>query len=261
MNQQSPLPHDIRSLLGIWAHPDDEAYLSAGLMAVVRRTGGRVAVVTATRGELGTPDPAEWPPERLAPLRERELRRSLAVVGVREHSWLGYADGELADVPADTAVAQLVDIMRDVRPDTVVTFGPDGMTGHRDHRTVSGWVSEAWRRTGGRSALWHATLTPEFHDEWGKLNDRVGLWFDGSTPPRTPSAELAAEIRCTGSLADLKYRALRAHASQTRQLEDLVGTETFRRWWVAESFADAAAGHGHPSLDVRSVADAGVLLS
>ncbi len=48
---------EIGTLLGVWAHPDDEAYLSSGLMAEVRDQGGRVVVVTATRGEHGTDDP------------------------------------------------------------------------------------------------------------------------------------------------------------------------------------------------------------
>ena len=51
------------TILGIWAHPDDEAYLSGGLMALARDTGSRVVCVTATRGELGTPDPRAWPPD------------------------------------------------------------------------------------------------------------------------------------------------------------------------------------------------------
>src|SRR4051794_33047690 len=67
-----------RTLLGVWAHPDDEAYLSAGLMAEFRRRGDRVVVVTATLGEHGTADPETWPPARLAAQRHRELRNSLA---------------------------------------------------------------------------------------------------------------------------------------------------------------------------------------
>lgn len=237
----SGAPERIGTLLGIWAHPDDEAYLSAGLMAKVRDAGGRVVVATATRGELGTADPERWPPERLAPLRERELSDSLAVVGVREHHWLGYRDGGLPEVPVDTAVSRIVRLMRSVRPDTVVTFGADGMTGHDDHRTVSRWVTEARHRAGSAARLWYSTVTPEFHDEWGSFNDSIGLWFEGATPPLTPRSELAAEVRCTGSLLDQKYRALRAHASQTRPLEDLMGTERFRRWWAAESFVAARA--------------------
>ena len=53
------------TVLGIWAHPDDEAFLSAGLMAAARDEGNRVVCVTATLGERGTDDPASWPPGRL----------------------------------------------------------------------------------------------------------------------------------------------------------------------------------------------------
>src|SRR3954463_12618327 len=82
-----------RTLLGVWAHPDDEAYLTAGLMAEHRRRGDRVVVVTATLGERGTSDPAAGPPERLARLRRAELRDALAAVGVDEVRVLGLPDG------------------------------------------------------------------------------------------------------------------------------------------------------------------------
>src|SRR6185369_15253236 len=70
------------TILGVWAHPDDEAYLSGGLMALARDNGQRVVCVTATRGERGTPDPVAWPPERLAEERTRELARCLSILGV-----------------------------------------------------------------------------------------------------------------------------------------------------------------------------------
>jgi LmbE family N-acetylglucosaminyl deacetylase len=227
----------IATLLGVWAHPDDEAYLSSGLMSVVRRAGGRVVVVTATRGEHGTDDPQTWPPERLAPLRERELADSLAAVDVREHRWLPYRDGELAGIPLARGVSDLVPVIEEVRPTVVVTFGPDGMTGHPDHRAVSAWTTQAWRQAGRSAELWHATLTDGFHRDWGELNDEVGLWM--STPPTTPDADLSAQVRMSGALLDRKHRALRAHASQTRALEDMVGSETYREWWSTESFVAA----------------------
>lgn len=248
----------VGTLLGIWAHPDDEAYLSAGLMAEARRAGHRVVVVTATRGEHGTEDTETWPADRLARLREQELAESLRVLGVEEHTWLGYADGSLAASDRRRAVAAVAAVIADVAPDTIVTFGPEGMTGHDDHRTISSWVTEAWRGNGSGATLWHATLTPEFHATWGELNDRVGLWPPGSTPPVTARAELAAEVVCTGPLLHAKHRALRAHASQTRSLEVLVGADTYRSWWATESFvavrregevvnhASAADGPGRP---------------
>jgi LmbE family N-acetylglucosaminyl deacetylase len=228
---------DISCLLGIWAHPDDEAYLSSGLMSRVRDAGGRVVVVTATRGEHGTDDSTAWPPERLGPLRERELQASLAQAHVWEHRWLDHHDGELGAVPVARGASELVPIIEDVRPEVIVTFGPDGMTGHPDHRAVSAWTTQAWRAGGRRASLWYATLTPEFHQEWGALNERVGLWTDA--PPVTPRHDLSAQVRMSGPLLDRKVRALRAHASQTRTLENLVGATTYRAWWSTESFVAA----------------------
>ena len=102
---------ELGTILGIWAHPDDEAYLSGGLMAMARDNGQRVVCVTATRGELGTPDPVAWPPDRLAAERTRELARCLAVLGVREHHWLGYRDGECAAADPDGAVERLCEVI------------------------------------------------------------------------------------------------------------------------------------------------------
>jgi LmbE family N-acetylglucosaminyl deacetylase len=227
------------TLLGIWAHPDDEAFLSAGLMGVSRMAGERVVVATATRGESGTTDPTRWPLDQLAQVREQELRRSLAVLDVCEHRWLGHRDGALSEVRRHAAVTQIADLLEEVHPDTVVTFGPDGMTGHEDHRTISEWVTRAWHETGRRSRLWYATLTPAFHRAWGGLNDEIGLWFPGASPPTTSPGDLAAQVECTGRLSDLKHAALRAHASQTDGLVRTVGEDRFRRWWAAESFVSA----------------------
>ena len=236
------LPH-IGTLLGVWAHPDDEAYLSSGLMALVRRADGRVVVATATRGEHGTPDPETWPPDALARIREQELMESLAHIDVHEHEWLGHSDGSLADVPFETGVGQVAALLERVRPDTVVTFGPDGMTGHPDHQAVSAWVTEAWRRAGCREALWYATTTPAFQEQWQELHERLGIVFDGYQPPVTPAAELAATVQCDDGLLDLKHRVLRAHASQTAVLEEMLGTEVFRAWWATEYFVAATTGN------------------
>lgn len=232
------------TLLGVWAHPDDEAFLSAALMADARRAGERVVVATATRGEQGTSDPLTWPPDRLAALREREQSRSLAALGVSEHRWLGHHDGELPEVRRTAAVDQVAGLIDEVRPDTIVTFGPDGMTGHADHRTVSSWVTEAWLATGRASRLWYATLTPSFHQTWGPLNEEIGLWFEGAQPPVTPEEALAAQVVCDEVLAELKDRALRAHASQIDGLVAMVGEERFRSWWAVEAFVAAGRNGG-----------------
>ena len=229
------------TILGVWAHPDDEAYLSAGLMAVARSNGQRVVVVTATAGEAGNPEPERWTTARLAAARGRELAASLAVVGVDEHHWLGHADGGCERVAPSEGAAQIERIIHAVRPDTILTFGADGMTGHTDHRAVSAWTTTAWEATGRRARLYYATLVPEFHDEWDELNRRLSIWAEGWIPPSTPSTEVALDLACDGGLLDRKLRALTAHASQTAGLIAIVGEATYARWWACESFVEASA--------------------
>ena len=232
------------TLLGIWAHPDDEAYLSAGVMTAALRAGQRVAVATATRGDAGTDDPAGTPPERLAWLRERELSASLAALGVAEHRWLGpggrpLVDGMLHTVP-DAEGARLVGaLLAEVRPDTVVTFGPDGLTGHSDHRAVSRWVTRAWHEAGRPGRLWYAALTADFLARWGRVSAEVGVWMDGGPPRPVPRRELAYHQVCAGDVLERKYAALVAHTSQTARLIEHVGPERYRQWWATEAFVAA----------------------
>jgi LmbE family N-acetylglucosaminyl deacetylase len=225
-----------RTLLGVWAHPDDEAYLSAGLMAEFRRRGDRVVLITATLGERGTSDPAAWPPERLAVLREHELRTSLAELGVDELHLLGFMDGECAWNDGTNRIAELIG---EIEPDLIVTFGPDGMTGHPDHRAVSAWTSDAWRMARPQADLWYATLSTDFHAQWGALSDHVGLWAEQPSPPCTPDDDLVARVTLDGESLDRKLAALRAHASQTTGLIDAVGLGTYREWWRTEYFVAA----------------------
>jgi LmbE family N-acetylglucosaminyl deacetylase len=233
------------TLLGVWAHPDDETYLSAGLMAEARQRGDRVVVVTATAGEHGTDDPVRWPPKELATHRRQELQSALDAIGVEEHHVLGYPDGDCA---SQDGIVRIATIMYKVRPDTIVTFGPDGMTGHPDHRAVSKWTTAAWLIAGRDARLWYATLTPAFHERWGELNDRFGMWEGVADPPCTQPADLAHHGTLDGLMLDRKLTALRAHASQTRALIDAVGEPTFRTWWSSEAFVDASRIFARPCL-------------
>jgi LmbE family N-acetylglucosaminyl deacetylase len=242
----------VGTLLGVWAHPDDEAYLSAGLMALARHGGERVVVITATAGERGTDDPVRWPPARLARRRRHELAASLAACGVHEHHWLDYADGECAAVPPAEAVAAIGRIMTAVRPDTIVTFGPDGMTGHPDHQAVSAWTAAACERQGPSAQLWYATQLDSFHEEWGELNERIGVFGD-QVPPSTPLADAAAVVHCEGWLQERKQAALRAHASQVQPLIDLVGDDVYRRWWTTEAFVAAEACRTAPARSIVTI--------
>jgi LmbE family N-acetylglucosaminyl deacetylase len=224
------------TVVGIWAHPDDEAYLSGGLMAMARDIGSRVVCVTATRGELGTPDPQTWPPQRLAAERTVELARCLEVLGVREHHWLGYRDGRCADVAVSGAVGKLCDLIDAVRPDTVLTFGPDGITGHPDHRAVSAWVTAAFDRAAAPGArLLHSAVAERRVRRWKDLDDSLDVYLPGY-PVAVAEDDLAVDLVLPPDVAARKVRALVAQATQTSGLIAAMGVARYTAWVGDESF-------------------------
>jgi LmbE family N-acetylglucosaminyl deacetylase len=172
--------------------------------------------------------------------RRHELAASLAALGVHEHRWLGWRDGECAAVPHAVGAGQVAEVIDDVRPSTIVTFGPDGMTGHPDHRAISSWTTAAWAARGGSARLLYATVTPEFHARWGEVNDDLGIWSEQPNRPCTARDELAVQLTLDGEELDQKVVALRAHASQTTGILDRLGEATFRLWWEHESFVAAS---------------------
>ena len=227
---------DLGTVLGIWAHPDDETYLMAGLMAQTVRDGRRMVCVTATRGEGGSMDEVRWPPVSMGRVREAEMTRSLEILGVTEHRWL-----DLPDIDMDTALpaegyAMVRDIVRDVQPDTVLTFGPDGMTGHQAHMSVSEWSTRALQEVGKPGAQVHfATNTPEWAAEFVPLYNRFDVFRPG-TPPITPRHELSIDFVLPPDILELKLRAIEAHESQTGAMVAAFGEDIFRRAMKAESF-------------------------
>jgi LmbE family N-acetylglucosaminyl deacetylase len=230
-------PAQLGTILGVWAHPDDEAYLSAGIMAGAVDAGSRVVCVTATRGELGSLDPVRWPPETLAAVREAELDACLAVLGVREHTWLDYPDGGCDRVPVDEAVSRLADIVADVRPDTVLTFGPDGMTWHPDHIAVGQWASGAVGRAGGAGArLLYATKTPEWGDAFLATVEADQVMMADQQPPTTPASELAFHVDLQGDVLGRKYKAMLCQPSQVESLLGAMGEDVYRNFLAEEAF-------------------------
>lgn len=229
---------DLGAMLGVWAHPDDEAFLSGGLMAAASDAGRRVAVATATLGEAGTSDPDTWPPERLRSVRSWELNASLAVFGVSDHHVWGYGDGTLAGVDIAEGSARVTELIEEVSPDTILTFGPDGMTGHTDHKAVSAWATRAWEETGRRARLLYATQPVGYAKQMEELDRRFSIFFAGR-PPETPDDQIAVRFELDPVLRDRKVVALRSQASQTAPLIQEIGVEAFGEWMSTEHFVAA----------------------
>jgi LmbE family N-acetylglucosaminyl deacetylase len=225
------------TILGVWAHPDDDIYLSAGLMAAAARAGERVVDVTATRGEGGSMDEDRWPSDSMGGVRTAELLRSLEVLGVEEHRFLhGPVDVDM-DTPLDgVGAGQVLAIMAEVEPDTVLTFGPEGMTGHAAHKDVSRWATQAFREVAKPgSRLLYATYTPAWHDEWLERLAAFDIFRPG-TPPSTPEDDLEVSFDLPPDLLELKLAAIKEHTSQVEALLHVFGDDGFRKVMAVEWF-------------------------
>jgi LmbE family N-acetylglucosaminyl deacetylase len=227
------------TILSVWAHPDDETYLCGGLMAAARRAGHRVVCVTATRGELGSTDLDTWPngPE-LARVRTTELEQALELLGVDEHIWLDYPDGGCEQVDTTEAVERIRAIALDVQPDTVLTFGPDGMTGHGDHISVGAWTQAAVKGIG--VPVHCATYTHAFLDEWHAPLEKLGV-FMGNQPMSVAEDELSLNYICDDDIVRAKFAAIKAQISQVAPLLAAFDEEDFLTALAPETFRAAPA--------------------
>ncbi len=144
-------------LLAVFAHPDDETFSVGGTLSRYAQEGAQVTLVCATRGEVGEiADPALATPETLGQVREAELECAAKSMGVKQLLFLDYRDSGMAgtpengdprafvNAPADEVVKRLVRIIRRLRPQVMVTFGPDGIYGHPDHVTIHRRATEAF---------------------------------------------------------------------------------------------------------------------
>ena len=173
-------PGSARRLLGVFAHPDDEVFCAGGTMARAAEAGAEVMIVSATRGEQGRiRDPVAATRRTLGAVREAELCAAAAELGVQQVQVLAYPDGALQHHRA-TLGAEIVDIMRQFDPDTVVTFGADGGYGHPDHVAISSLTTQAFRamvrgHNGGRR-LYHAVFPPRRTS----MAEELAHWIAGS---------------------------------------------------------------------------------
>jgi len=132
-------------LMCVLAHPDDESMGTGSTLAKYYAEGVETYLVAATRGEKGwTGSEADNPgPAALGKIRQAELLAAAQVLGLRQVYFLDYIDGELDQVDSAEAVQKITRYLRLVRPQVVITFGPDGNYGHPDHIAISQYTTAA----------------------------------------------------------------------------------------------------------------------
>ena len=136
---------DEHRLLAIFPHPDDETLGLGGTLAKYSAEGVATFLVCATRGERGWyasegPNPGL---EAVGRIREAELRCAAEWLGLREVRFLDYLDGDLDKAQPSEIIAKIVEQIRRIKPQVIVTFPPDGAYGHPDHIALSQFTAAA----------------------------------------------------------------------------------------------------------------------
>ena len=134
-------------VMTIFPHPDDESFAAGGVMALYFRDPGvRTVSLCLTRGgKSEAMKKAGLPQERETAIREHEYRAATAILGIDRPIIWDYGDQELANAPAGLVKGRILEAIRENGADVVITYGPEGITGHADHLFCSKAVGEAAR--------------------------------------------------------------------------------------------------------------------
>lgn len=229
----------------VLAHPDDESFLGGGALTYYARRGVHSALLTFTDGQAGRMGVTGMPPratkETIGEIRREEQRRACRLLETNELIMPGWMDGGLADVPDRKGAEFVASHIRRLRPDVLVSFGPEGApSGHLDHKATYRWTAEAYR----------LAADPAWTDGGPPVEVAKYYWItwpEAVTPLRgIPGSPITAVLDIGQELGQLKRAAFDEHATQQDHLvlfgnlqDRLANKEYFH---LAESRNDANRG-------------------
>ena len=228
--------HDRPTVLAAFAHPDDEVFRCGGTLALLARRGVRVQTLTATRGGGGScGDPPLCTRDRLPDVREEELRCACRALGIEAPWLLDYEDGTLSTVDDQEGAAHVLDAIDELRPQVLITWPPDGLSGHPDHVAVSRWTRLAFEAaddlgSGAQLALYHMVV-PE------RVGDVLG--FSGLHAVSDEDVTLTVDV---APVWEEKLSAIRCHRTQAGESPILDAPRERQRLFLGiEHFQQTAA--------------------
>jgi len=231
-----------RTLLVLFAHPDDETFATGGTLAHYARRGVRTLLGCATRGEAGVVhEEGAEPPEDMGKVREEELRCACRTLGVEEVRFLDYRDSGMVGSPdnehprafvradPEEVAGRILSLFREFRPQVVITFGPDGGYGHPDHVAIHRHTVEAWQRAGDPERcpdlaqdpprkLYYLARPRHYYRRMRQMMWQMGLLEQAPAEEEVQRLGVPDEkVTTTVDIRDvleLKYQALRCHRTQ-----------------------------------------------
>ena len=252
----------MKSVLAVFAHPDDEALMCGGTLARLADAGVRTIVMCGSRGERGSvSDPALVPDGDLGRVRVAELHEAAAVLGVHDVIALDHKDGDLRWHDVAEFHDDIVDAIRRFQPDAVITFAENGLYWHLDHIGVHERTCTAVKSFGESAPpLYYVTMPKglirrlvEAARAKGGAPEDSSFW--GLEPDAFGEAELSDSFSIdVRPWAARKITALRCHRTQMGITNPIawIDDDDARRWMGVEYFRRANLG----SASAQSVLEA-----
>lgn len=223
-----------KKFLVIFPHPDDETAMSAGLIQTVLAAGHQVKVVIVTNGVLGQIH-IHGLGRNVIQIRRQELYRAMHLLGVKDVEAWNYCDGTLKEQrewhnDVDT-------LFETYSPDYIVTYGPDGISGHPDHLALGSYIYKQWKKSESFTLLW-----PSFTD---KNLERIAIKSKTANRIVEPTWKLKLSNRQIKG----KIMALDAHQSQNLQ-SPIVWLENDSNEYFATPDSKTAYNYEYVSFDL-----------
>jgi LmbE family N-acetylglucosaminyl deacetylase len=258
-----------KTVLAVFAHPDDESLACGGTLARLSDEGARVVLLCASHGELGRIAEAarDGQPDSI---RAKELWKAAEALAISDVLLFHHPDGELQWNQVAGLLAEIMMTVRRFKPDAVITFGRDGLYWHRDHIGIFERTLKALSLVGPLVPPVYCVTMPQnvmpsiahFAEASGWKAPETGFWSltpdafgDAADPPT-----IALDVR---AWAEQKLTAIRCHRSQTGPEDPfgLMNADQAREWLGVEHFHRAAIATAMPGLLESLVANLNLNLS
>jgi LmbE family N-acetylglucosaminyl deacetylase len=224
-------------LLGITAHPDDEAGAFGGSLLLYRSRGVETFVICLTPGQAASNRGQARSDEELAALRREEFAASCRILRVSAAEALDYQDGKLQHADFYAVVGELTRRVRDIKPDLILTMGTEGaITGHPDHSMASIFATMAFHWA-ARNDRYPEQLTD------GRTPHRAQKLYYSTAPLILPDRPPVSPPPCTATIdiapfLEDKIKAFQAHTTQSPLMARV--EKTMRKFGSKELFHLAA---------------------
>ncbi len=201
-----------KTVVAVFAHPDDEAFGPAGTLAILAKTHD-VYLICVTGGEAGK-NSIKHPENKLSNIRKSELLESAKTLGIKKVYCLGFVDGTLSNSVYHAIAKKLKSKFKALKPHMVITFEPRGISGHIDHITVSFVVTYVVSHMKSIKDLYYYCILKE---ERRRQQGDYFIYFPEGYVKEQTDWEVSVE-----TVWETKVKAMRAHRSQKHDCDTIL---------------------------------------